>query len=66
MRHEGVISDRREAVLDVFALRFLTVPDVVQRVVGSTDRLDVLRAWHQAVVLAPDAQAAADAILLRR
>ncbi len=65
-RHEGEITDRREAVLEVFILRFHAVPDAVRREVEAADRLDVLRAWHQAVVLAPDAQAAADAILARR
>ena len=65
-RHEGEITDRREAVLEVFTLRFQTVPDTVRREGEAADRLEVLRAWHQAVVLAPDAQAAAEAILARR
>ena len=62
----GEVRQARAAVLDVLSIRFHAVPDVVRRVVESTDRLDVLHAWLQVVVLAPDAQAAADAILARR
>ena len=62
----GELRQAKAAVLDVLAIRFQTVPDAVRREVEAADRLDVLRAWHQAVVLAPDAQAAADAILARR
>ncbi len=64
--HEGEARQARAAVLDVLSVRFHAVPDAVRRVVESTDRLEVLRAWHQAAVLAPNAQAAADAILARR
>ena len=65
-RHEGEIRDRREAVLEVFTVRFQSVPEDVRRAVERADRLEVLRAWHQAAVLAADAQAAANAILARR
>ncbi len=58
--HDGEL---RQAVLDVFLVRFHAVPAEVHHAVEQAGRLAVLRAWYQEAIRATDASAAARAIL---
>ena len=60
---KGELRQARQAVLDVFLVRFQSVPAEVRQVVEQAGRLDVLRAWLERTALATDASAAASAIL---
>jgi len=56
---QGALRQARQAILDVLQARFHAIPEDVRQAVEQADRLEVLRAWHQAAVRAPDAAAAA-------
>ena len=60
---QGELRQARQAVLDVFLVRFQAVPAEVRQAVEQAGRLDVLRAWLERTALATDASAAARAIL---
>ena len=62
-RVEGELRRARAAVLEAFDARFERVPAAVGGAVAGTDDLELLGAWHRAVVRAPDLTAAERAIV---
>ena len=62
-RQEGVLHQAQKAVLEAFTARFDAAPVSVCDVVAKTSDLELLTRWHRTVVRAPDAAAAAAAVL---
>ena len=62
-RHEGELHQAQKAVLEAFTARFEDLPAAVREAVAKTSDMELLSQWHRAVVRAPDAAAAAAAVL---